>query len=102
MTAVGPGKNPLASRLHSLTCVFRKYLRKFDVPTLVLHGQDDQIVPVKDSAHKSARIIKHAKELYYPRAPHGLTATHQDRVNADLLSFLLRETLADSGNLPAG
>jgi non-heme chloroperoxidase len=63
-------------------------LKKFDVPTLVLHGEDDQIVPVKDSAKKSARLIKGAKEIYYPGAPHGLTATHQDRVNADLLEFL--------------
>jgi non-heme chloroperoxidase len=63
-------------------------LKKFDVPTLVLHGEDDQIVPVKDSAKKSARLIKGAKEIYYPGAPHGLTATHQDQVNADLLEFL--------------
>ena len=63
-------------------------LRKFDVPTLVVHGEDDQIVPVKDSAKKSARLIKGAKEIYYPGAPHGLTATHQDQVNADLLTFL--------------
>jgi non-heme chloroperoxidase len=63
-------------------------LKKFDVPTLVLHGEDDQIVPVHDSAKKSARLIKGAKEIYYPGAPHGLTATHQDRVNADLLAFL--------------
>jgi non-heme chloroperoxidase len=63
-------------------------LKQFDMPTLVLHGEDDQIVPVKDSAKKSARLIKGAKEVYYPGAPHGLTATHQDQVNADLLAFL--------------
>jgi len=68
---------------------FTEDLSKFDVPTLVLHGEDDQIVPVKDSAKKSARLIKGAKEIYYPGAPHGLTATHQDQVNADLLEFLL-------------
>jgi hypothetical protein len=51
-------------------------------------GEDDQIVPVHDSARKSARLIKGAEELYYPGAPHGLTATLQDRVNADLLAFL--------------
>jgi len=67
---------------------FTEDLRKFDVPTLVLHGEDDQIVPVKDSAVKSARLIKGAKEIYYPGAPHGITATHQDQVNADLLAFL--------------
>jgi non-heme chloroperoxidase len=63
-------------------------LKKFDVPTLVMHGEDDQIVPVKDSAKKSARLIKGSKEIYYPGAPHGLTATLQDRVNTDLLAFL--------------
>jgi len=67
---------------------FTEDLKKFDVPTLVLHGEDDQIVPVKDSARKSAKLIKGAKEIYYPGAPHGLTATHQDKVNADLLMFL--------------
>jgi len=63
-------------------------LEKFNVPTLVLHGEDDQIVPVKDSAPKSARIIRDAKDVYYPGAPHGITSTHQDEVNAELLAFL--------------
>ena len=63
-------------------------LKSFDVPTLVLHGEDDQIVPVKDSARKSARLIKDAQEIYYPGAPHGITATHQDQINAELLSFI--------------
>jgi non-heme chloroperoxidase len=67
---------------------FTEDLKKFDVPTLVMHGEDDQIVPVKDAAKKSARLIKGAKEIYYPGAPHGLTATLQNQVNADLLSFL--------------
>jgi len=67
---------------------FTADLGKFDVPTLVLHGEDDQIVPVKDSAVKSARLIPGAKDTYYPGAPHGITATHQDQVNADLLAFL--------------
>ncbi len=67
---------------------FTEDLEKFDIPTLVMHGEDDQIVPVKDAAKKSARLIKGAKEIYYPGAPHGLTATLQDQVNADLLSFL--------------
>jgi non-heme chloroperoxidase len=68
---------------------FTEDLKKIEVPALVLHGEDDQIVPVKDSAKKSARIIKRAKEIYYPGAPHGVTATHQEKVNADLLAFLL-------------
>ena len=67
---------------------FTEDLKKFDVPTLVMHGEDDQIVPVKDAAKKSAKLIKGSKEIYYPGAPHGLTATLQDQVNADLLSFL--------------
>jgi non-heme chloroperoxidase len=70
---------------------FTADLKKFDVPTLVLHGEDDQIVPVKDSAKKSARIIKGAKEIYHPGAPHGLTATLQDQVNAELLEFIQQQ-----------
>lgn len=84
-----------AGLLNAYECVkafsetdFTEDLRKFDVPTLLLHGEDDQIVPIKDSAVKSARLIKGAKEIYYPGAPHGITATHQDQVNADLLAFL--------------
>jgi len=67
---------------------FTEDLKKFDVPTLVLHGEDDQIVPVKDSAQKSARLIKGAKDVYFPGAPHGITATHQDQINAELLAFI--------------
>lgn len=66
-------------------------LKKFDVPTLIMHGEDDQIVPVKISSKKSARLIKGAKEIYYPGAPHGMTATLQARINADLLEFLQHE-----------
>jgi non-heme chloroperoxidase len=67
---------------------FTEDLKKFNVPTLVLHGEDDQIVPVNDSARKSPRLIKGVKDVYYPGAPHGLTATHQDQVNAELLAFI--------------
>lgn len=67
---------------------FTEELKKITVPTLVLHGEADQIVPIKDSGYKTAKLIPSAKEIYYPGAPHGLTATHQDRVNADLLAFL--------------
>jgi non-heme chloroperoxidase len=84
-----------AGALNAYECVkafsetdFSEDLKKFDFPTLVLHGEDDQIVPVKDSAKRSAKLIKGAKEIYYPGAPHGLTATHQEQLNADLLSFL--------------
>jgi non-heme chloroperoxidase len=67
---------------------FTEDLKKFDVPTLVLHGEDDQVVPVHDSARKSAQLIKNAKAIYYPGAPHGITATHADQINAELLAFL--------------
>jgi non-heme chloroperoxidase len=63
-------------------------LKKFDIPTLVIHGDADQIVPIEDAALKSAKIIKGATLKVYPGAPHGLTATHKDQVNADLLSFI--------------
>jgi non-heme chloroperoxidase len=66
---------------------FTEDLEKFDVPTLLIHGEDDQVVPVGNSM-RSARIIKNVKDIYYPAAPHGLTATHQDQVNAELLAFL--------------
>ncbi|MDQ0570558.1 non-heme chloroperoxidase [Variovorax paradoxus] len=67
---------------------FTEDLKKIDVPTLILHGEDDQIVPVHDSAKKSVQLVKGAKAIYYPGAPHGLTTTLQDKVNADLLAFL--------------
>ena len=63
-------------------------LKKFDVPTLIIHGDDDQIVPIGASAHLSAKIVKGSTLKIYPGAPHGLTATHKDKVNADLLAFL--------------
>jgi non-heme chloroperoxidase len=66
---------------------FTRDLEKFDVPTLVMHGEDDQIVPIKDSAKKAAKLIKGAVEIYYPGLSHGLTATHPDLVNRDLLAF---------------
>jgi len=67
---------------------FTEDLKKIDVPVLLLHGEDDQVVPIQQSSKKMAKMIKNATEIYYPGAPHGLTATHQDRVNADLLEFL--------------
>jgi non-heme chloroperoxidase len=67
---------------------FHADLAKFDIPTLVMHGEDDQIVPVKDSAHKTAQLVANAQEVYYPGASHGMTATLQDQVNNDLVAFL--------------
>lgn len=69
---------------------FREDLRKVDVPTLVIHGDDDQIVPIDTSGKASARLIDGAKLLIYPGAPHGLADTHKERLNQDLLNFLRR------------
>src|SRR5471032_1016378 len=63
-------------------------LAKFDVPTLVLHGDDDQIVPIADSALLSSKLIKGAKLVVYEGAPHGMCTTLKDRVNAELLAFI--------------
>src|SRR3979490_143980 len=63
-------------------------LKRFDVPTLVLHGDDDQIVPIADSALLSAKIIKNAKLKVYEGAPHGMCTTLKDRVNEELLGFI--------------
>lgn len=62
-------------------------LKKIDVPTLVIHGDDDQIVPIGHSGELSAKIMPDAKLKVYAGAPHGLAATHQDQLNADLLTF---------------
>ena len=67
---------------------FRDDLKKFDVPTLVIHGDDDQIVPIDASGRASAALIKGARLIVYKGAPHGLTETHKDRLNQDLLNFL--------------
>ena len=67
---------------------FTEDLTKFDVPTLVIHGDDDQVVPIDTSGRASAKIVPNAKLIVYPGAPHGLTDTHKDRLNEDLLSFL--------------
>ena len=67
---------------------FTEDLKKFDVPTLILHGDDDQIVPIGDSAMLSSKIIKNARLEVYKGAPHGMCSTHKDQVNADLLSFV--------------
>jgi non-heme chloroperoxidase len=69
-------------------------LKKFDVPTLVLHGDDDQIVPIADSALLSSKIINNAKLVVYEGAPHGMCTTLKDRVNAELLAFFKGEQAA--------
>ena len=67
---------------------FTEDLKKFDVPTLILHGEDDQIVPINDSAKKSLQLIKGARSIFYPGRPHGVFSTYGDQVNADLLEFV--------------
>ena len=67
---------------------FTEDLKKFDVSTLVLHGDDDQIVPIGASAHLSSKLVKDATMKVYPGGPHGLPDTHKDELNADLLAFL--------------
>jgi non-heme chloroperoxidase len=66
-------------------------LKRFDIPTLIIHGDDDQIVPIGDSALLSSKLVKNATLKIYPGAPHGLTFTHQEQFNADLLAFLRSE-----------
>jgi non-heme chloroperoxidase len=67
---------------------FTEDLKKFDVPTLILHGDDDQIVPIADSALLSAKLVKNAMLKVYKGAPHGLCTTLKQRVNEDLLAFI--------------
>jgi non-heme chloroperoxidase len=67
---------------------FTEDLKKFDVPTLIVHGDDDQIVPIGASALHSAKLVKNATLKVYKGAPHGIAYTHQDQLNADLLAFL--------------
>ena len=67
---------------------FTEDLKKFDVPTLILHGADDQIVPIDASAVLSAKLVKGAELKVYSGAPHGMCSTLKDRVNSDLLAFI--------------
>jgi non-heme chloroperoxidase len=67
---------------------FTADLPKIDVPVLVLHGDDDQIVPIAASAHKAVKLLPKGRLKVYPGAPHGMAATHADQVNADILAFI--------------
>ncbi|HUS12737.1 MAG TPA: alpha/beta hydrolase [Pyrinomonadaceae bacterium] len=69
-------------------------LKRIDVPTLILHGDDDQIVPIDDSARLSAKTVKDATLKVYAGAPHGMCSTHKDQVNTDLLAFIKGEKSA--------
>jgi len=67
---------------------FTEDLKKIDVPTLIMHGDDDQIVPIADSALLSAKLVKGAQLKVYPGLPHGMATTHADVINPDLLAFI--------------
>jgi non-heme chloroperoxidase len=67
---------------------FRPDLEKLDVPTLILHGDDDQLVPIDNSARASHRLIKTSKLIVYKDGPHGITDTHKHQLNRDLLTFV--------------
>ena len=69
---------------------FTEDLKKIDVPTLILHGDDDQVVPIADSALVSAKLVKGAELKVIPGAPHGMCSTHKDAINAELLAFALQ------------
>jgi non-heme chloroperoxidase len=75
---------------------FTEDLKKFDVPTLVLHGDDDQIVPIGASALLSSKLVKGATLKIIPGAPHGMPSTLKDQINAELLAFLQRSQQASA------
>ena len=66
---------------------FTEDLKRFDIPTLIIHGEDDQIVPIDAAGRSSAKLVKGSKLIVYEGAPHGITDTHKDRLNKDLLAF---------------
>ena len=70
---------------------FTEDLKKFDVPTLIMHGDDDQVVPIAISAMVSAKLVKGATLKVYPGLPHGMCSTHKDIINTDLLEFIKKE-----------
>lgn len=84
-----------AGHKNALDCIkafsetdFTEDLAKFDVPTLILHGDDDQIVPIDAAGRASVKLVQDATLKVYPGAPHGITDTHKEQLNADLLEFV--------------
>ena len=75
---------------------FTEDLKRFDVPTLFIHGDDDQIVPIGASALLSSKIVEGATLKIYPGAPHGMCSTLKDQVNADLLEFITAQRSASA------
>jgi non-heme chloroperoxidase len=73
---------------------FTEDLKKFDVPTLIMHGDDDQIVPIGASAMLSSKLVKGSTLKVYPGLPHGMCSTHKDEINADLLAFIQQKRVA--------
>lgn len=78
---------------------FTEDLKAIDVPVLVMHGEDDQIVPITDSALKTIKLLRHGRLITYPGLPHGLCTTHPDVVNPDLLAFIREDAPAREGTL---
>jgi len=76
---------------------FTEDLKRFDVPTLILHGDDDQVVPIGITALVSSKIVKDATLKVYPGLPHGMCSTHKDLINADLLEFIKQEQSKSQG-----
>jgi non-heme chloroperoxidase len=73
---------------------FTEDLKKMDIPTLIMHGDDDQVVPIADSAMLSAKIVPNATLKVYPGHPHGMCSTHHDEIDRDLLAFIKGDTAA--------
>ena len=73
---------------------FTEDLKKITVPVLVMHGEDDQIVPFADAGPLSAKLLKNATTKFYPGFPHGMPTTNADQINSDLLAFLKDQRIA--------
>jgi non-heme chloroperoxidase len=79
---------------------FTEDLKKIDVPTLIMHGDDDQIVPIGAAGLMSAKIVKDATLKVYPGFPHGMCTTNPEQINADLLAFIKGEKSAKAARRP--
>jgi non-heme chloroperoxidase len=71
-------------------------MKSIDVPVLLLHGDDDQVVPIADSALIGIKLLKHGALKVYPGLPHGMATTHAEQINADLLAFIRGEKVGES------
>jgi non-heme chloroperoxidase len=76
----------------------RTDLKQIEVPALVMHGEDDQIVPFANAGPLSAKLLKNATTKFYPGFPHGMPTTHADQINADLLAFIKGEQAATASD----